>query len=96
MRRNEVDGQKGNYSARASIAVGVSPSASGPVTVDVERFDPVFGWQFYRELHAVASAGTASIPFSAPAIGRWRARASYSGSRTFSPSAVGFAYLLVS
>src|SRR5437763_1142322 len=27
------------------IAVKVSPAASGPVTVDPERFDPVFGWQ---------------------------------------------------
>ena len=39
-------------SARAGqslgIAVKVSPGASGPVTVDIERFDPVFGWQFYR------------------------------------------------
>ena len=36
------------------IAVKVSPAASGPVTVDIERFDPVFGWQFYREAHAFA------------------------------------------
>jgi hypothetical protein len=78
------------------IAVKVSPGASGPVTVDIERFDPVFGWQFYRESHAVASGGSATVPFTAPAVGRWRAKASYGGSRTFSPSAVGFSYLLVS
>jgi hypothetical protein len=78
------------------VAVKVSPGASGPVTVDIERFDPVFGWQFYRESHASASGGSASIPFTPPAVGRWRAKASYGGSRTFSPSAVGFSYLLVS
>jgi len=78
------------------IAVKVSPGASGPVTVDVERFDPVFGWQFYRESHATASGGSANVPFTPPAVGRWRAKASYGGSRTFSPSAVGFSYLLVS
>ncbi len=79
-----------------NIAVKVSPGASGPVTVDIERFDPVFGWQFYRESHATASGGSASVAFAPPAVGRWRAKATYGGSRTFSPSAVGFSYLLVS
>lgn len=78
------------------IDVKVSPAASGPITVDIERFDPVFGWQFYRESHAFASGGSASVPFAPPAVGRWRAKASYGGSRTASPSAVGFSYLLVS
>lgn len=78
------------------IAVKVAPAASGPVTVDVERFDPVFGWQFYRQSRAVARGGSASVGFVPPAVGRWRAKASYGGSRTFSPSAVGFSYLLVS
>jgi hypothetical protein len=76
--------------------VKVSPGASGPVTVDIERFDPVFGWQFYRESQATASGGLASVAFTPPAVGRWRAKATYGGSRTFSPSAVGFSYLLVS
>jgi hypothetical protein len=79
-----------------AIDVKVSPVASGPVTVDIERFDPVFGWQFYAEDHAVVSAGAASVPFTPPAVGRWRADASYAGSRTASPSSVGFSYLLVS
>jgi hypothetical protein len=79
-----------------AIDVKVSPAGSGPVTVDIERFDPVFGWQFYRQSSAVARGGSASVPFTAPAVGRWRAKANYGGSRTFSPSAVGFSYLLVS
>ena len=77
------------------VDVRVTPAASGPVTVDIERFDPVFGWQFYREEHAFATAGSVTAPFTSPAVGRWRARASYGGSRTASPSAVGFTYLLV-
>lgn len=77
------------------INVHVSPGASGPVTVEVQRFDPVFGWQFYREIEANVSGGTASIPFTPPAVGNWRANASYAGSRVASPSAVGFTYLLV-
>ncbi len=78
------------------IDVKVSPAASGPVSVVIERFDPVFGWQFYREAHAFVSGGLASVPFTAPAVGQWRANATYEGSRTASPSAVGFTYLLVS
>jgi hypothetical protein len=78
------------------IHVKVSPTAAGPVTVQIERFDPVFGWQFYRQESAFARAGTALVPFTPPAVGRWRARAEYGGSRTASPSAAGFTYLLVS
>jgi hypothetical protein len=78
------------------INVKVSPAASGPVVVQIERFDPVFGWQFYRQDTAFVSEGAASVPFVPPAVGRWRAKATYEGSRTSSPSAVGFSYLLVS
>ncbi len=78
------------------IDVKVSPAVSGPVTVEIERFDPVFGWQFYRESHAAVSSGSASVSFTPPTVGRWRANASYGGSRTASPSAVGFSYLSAS
>jgi hypothetical protein len=77
------------------IDVKVSPAASGPVTVEIERFDPVFGWQFYRQVSAFVGEGAASVPFVPPAVGRWRAKATYGGSRVASPSAVGFSYLLV-
>lgn len=78
------------------INVKVTPAASGPVTLDIDRFDPVFGWQFYRQEQAFVSGGSASVPFTAPSVGRWRVNATYGGSRTASPSAVGFSYLLVS
>ncbi|HTA96875.1 MAG TPA: hypothetical protein VK730_04440 [Solirubrobacteraceae bacterium] len=78
------------------IDVKVAPAASGPVTVEIERLDPVFGWQFYRQVSALVSEGAASIAFVPPAIGEWRAKATYEGSRTSSPSAVGFSYLQVS
>lgn len=79
------------------IDVSVSPAVSGPVTVDVERFDPVFGWQFYRQEKGEVSSGTAALPFVAPAIGLWRVSGTYEGSRTASPSAArGHSYLLVS
>jgi hypothetical protein len=88
----------GRISAHAGretpIHVRVSPGASGPLTVNIERFDPVFGWQFYRQVRTRVDAGVASIPFTAPTVGRWRADAAYTGSRVSSPSAVGFTYLI--
>jgi hypothetical protein len=88
---------------RASVGAGhatpihihVLHAGSGPVTVELERFDPLFGWQFYRQLHASLRGGVASIPFTAPAVGQWRVDAVYAGSRVSSPSRVGFSYLLV-
>jgi hypothetical protein len=76
------------------IDVHVAPAASGPVTVLIERFTPVFGWQFYAQTHAEVVDGSATIPFSAPTVGRWRAKASYEGSRSASASGTGFAQLL--
>ena len=81
---------------RLAIDVAVTPALSGPVTVQIERFDPVFGWQFYHQASAFERGGRASIPFTPPAVGRWRAKASFAGSRSASPSAVGYRYLLVS
>jgi hypothetical protein len=77
------------------IQVSVSPGASGPVTITVERFDPVARWLFFRTYKVNASGGSATVSFLPPSVGRWRAEASYAGSRTQSPSASGFATLLV-
>ncbi len=78
-----------------AIAVKISPAVSGPVRVEVERFDPVFGWQFYKEDRAFAGEGSASISFAPPTVGLWKARASFEGSRTASPSEAGYTYLHV-
>jgi hypothetical protein len=78
------------------IDVKVSPAESGPVVVEIERFDPVFGWQFYSEDRAFASGGLATVFFAPPTVGTWRAKATYEGSSTASPSSVGYTYLLVS
>ena len=56
------------------------------MTVDVERFDPLAGWQFYTRFNRRASGGSASIAFSPPSEGRWRVRALFDGSREFAPS----------
>ena len=65
------------------------------MTVTLEQFDPLAGWQFVRTLHATASGGAASVQWVAPTVGRWRATATYDGTRAVAPSATGFVKLLV-
>jgi hypothetical protein len=77
------------------IDVKVTPAASGPASVTIERFDPVFGWQFYQHVRAEVSEGSASVSFAPPAVGRFRAEVSYEGSRVADGSATGFTYLTV-
>jgi hypothetical protein len=78
-----------------TFTVGVLPDVSGPVKVRVDRFSPVFGWQFYGLLRGAVVGGTASIPFTPPAIGRWRAKATFEGTSTASPSSTRYSYELV-
>jgi hypothetical protein len=80
---------------RVPITVRVSPGASGPVTVTIQRFDPLGGWLFFRQVRTHSSGGTASAGFTPTGVGRWRARAEFAGSRGAAPSETGFATVLV-
>jgi hypothetical protein len=66
---------------------------NGWIEVQVDRFDPLTGWQFYRLYRVRAPGGT--VTWVPPAQGRWRARASYLGTLRFSPSRSGYVHLLV-
>jgi hypothetical protein len=79
----------------ATISVLTRPPVDGPVTVTLEQFDPLAGWQFVRTLHATARGGAANVTWLAPTVGRWRATATYDGTRAVAPSATGFVKLLV-
>jgi hypothetical protein len=79
----------------ATISVLTRPPVDGPVTVTLEQFDPLAGWQFVRTLHATARGGVASVAWVAPSVGRWRATATYDGTRAVAPSATGFVKVLV-
>ena len=70
----------------------VAKAASGVVELQVDRFDPLTGWQFNRLLR-VAVGG--SVGWRPPAEGRWRLRASFRGTIDASPSRSGYAHLLV-
>lgn len=79
----------------ATISVLTQPAVDGPVTVTLEQFDPLAGWQFVRTLHATARGGVANVAWVAPSVGRWRATASFDGTRAVAPSATGFVKVLV-
>ena len=78
-----------------TIAVTVTPAVAGPVTVVIERFDPLAGYQFLRRVRVRAAGGRASVGFRPPSRGRYRARATFDGTRGAATSASGFARLLV-
>jgi hypothetical protein len=79
-----------------AVTAHVAGATAGRVTIRVERFDPLMGWQFARRYRLrVSRGGAASATFVPRTVGRWRARAFYSGTRTTSPSKSGFAILVV-
>jgi hypothetical protein len=77
------------------VAAHIAPAVDGPVTIEVDTFDPVERWQFYRYFHITAVGGLAQMPFVAPYVGRWRATVSFDGTKTASPATTGFAHALV-
>jgi hypothetical protein len=77
-----------------SIGVNVSPSVSGRASIEIDRFDPLAGWQFYRQQTVTVSNGSATLPFTPPSVGPWLVHASFLGSTTASPSDSHYARVL--
>jgi hypothetical protein len=83
--------------ASVAIEVAVSSSSSGAVRLELDRFDPLTGWHFYRLYRLrLGSNGRTGISWRPPAIGHWRVHASFGGTRTASPSDGGVARIAVS
>ena len=70
----------------------VEKARAGLVEIQVDRFDPLTGWQFNRLLRVPVGG---SVSWRPPAEGRWRLRASFRGTIDASPSSSGYAHLLV-
>lgn len=84
-------GQSVVLDARTSPTPG-----GGVVRVQINRFDPLEGWQFYRRIRVrVGSGGVAAVGWTPPSVGRWQVRATYRGTRKSSPSRSNVARLLV-
>jgi hypothetical protein len=82
--------------ASVAIEVAVNFSSSGAVRLQLDRFDPLTGWHFYRLYRLrLGSNGRTGISWRPPAIGHWRVHASFGGTRTASPSDGGVARIAV-
>jgi hypothetical protein len=81
--------------SRGGGTVRVDPGVAGTARVTVERLDPEFGWQYVRTVDVHVGAGRGSFALGATAVGRWRVRAEYLGTRDSAPSTSGFAQVLV-
>jgi hypothetical protein len=73
----------------------VSSATDGPVTFELEYFDPLAGWQFRGYYHAAVVDGSATLDFTPSAVGHWRVTAVYAGTRSTGPSSSGWANLFV-
>jgi hypothetical protein len=83
--------------ASVAITVAVDFTSRGGVRLELDRFDPLTGWHFYRLYRLrVGANGRTGVSWRPPAIGHWRAHASFRGTRTASPSASGTARIVVS
>jgi hypothetical protein len=81
--------------SRGGGTVRVNPGVAGTARVTVERLDPEFGWQYVRTVNVHVSGGRGSFALGVTAVGRWRVRAEYLGTRDSAPSTSGFAQVLV-
>jgi len=86
---------RGRLGATLSVGVRLRPAVGGPVRVTFQRFDPEAGWLFLRSVDVRASNGTARLGFRPPAVGRFRAKAVYLGTKAAAGSETGFANVLV-
>ena len=69
------------------------PPDGGTIELEIDRFDPLSGWQFSRLVRLHAPSG--SLAWRPPAAGRWRARATFLGTLRFSSSRSGYVFVLV-
>jgi hypothetical protein len=86
---------QGSPGTSLQMTVDVSQSINGPVSILVQRLDPLFGWQYDATVNLTAVNGSASATFIPTTVGRWRAVASFLGTRTASPSGSGYAEALI-
>jgi hypothetical protein len=70
---------------RVRLGVTVKPGASGPAKIVIERFDPLEGWQFSRRYQVLTEHGRTSVSWLPPSVGRYRAVATFAGTRGFTP-----------
>jgi hypothetical protein len=79
----------------ARLALRVRPAVDGRAVIEVQRLDPIEGWQFQRRYRVSVRSGAADVSYSPPTVGRYRFFAEYRGTRTAAPSSSATARLRV-
>lgn len=90
----EINGRGASQAPAGSalkVTAAISPAVQGRVTFELESFDPLSGWQFRGTDTEPLVSGVAGFSFTPPAPGRWRATASFTGTRTAAPASSGYA-----
>jgi len=77
------------------VTATTTPSTGGPYEIIVQRFDPLEGWIFAKRFRVTGSGGTAGIGWVPPGVGRYRARASFLGTRDSAASDSTYSYIVV-
>ena len=84
-------GRSVRLEARTTPAPG-----GGVVRMQINRFDPLEGWQFSRIIRVrVGFGGVAAVHWTPPSVGRWEVRAAYRGTQRSSQSRSNVARLFV-
>lgn len=78
-----------------SLTTLVQPVVNGPVTVVVERFDPLAGYQFLRQFRTRAVGGVATVTLAPRSVGHYRARAAFEGTRDAASSGTAWRHFAV-
>jgi hypothetical protein len=73
-----------------------SASHGGPVRLQIDRFDPLSGWHFSTLVRSsVTPTGAATVAWTPPFVGHWRARARFTGTPFSSFSESGWVRVYV-
>jgi hypothetical protein len=84
------------HGSTVGVAATVGPGASGGVVrFQLDRFDPTAGWQFVRVYAVPVSGNAARLEWTPSSVGRFRIRATFSGTREESPSSTGYVLVRV-
>ena len=78
----------------ASVSAQVYVTAAshgGVVEIEIDRFDPIFGWQFSTQISGSAdTSGRFTTSWTPPWAGHWRALARFPGNLYSTPSKSGY------
>ncbi|MGH2959624.1 MAG: hypothetical protein ACRDKE_08465 [Solirubrobacterales bacterium] len=78
-----------------TLSAIVAPAGRGRLEITLQRKDPLHGWLYMRTYKGSGLNGGRTVSFTPPAIGEYRARAVFKGSRSANPSRSRYARVSV-